>query len=177
MSKASLAKKSECEEWQALWEKFQKERPGAFGVAPFTEWCLANGHADLPKVNPLAILHRKIRQALREVRTRDPDGTLVRGMLPAKVPAVDENGNMTFDVEWDSIHRMSADHALLSFEQRDQNIGKQRRSANRDLQSFLKFNPNAKGHESDFRYFSFMDDPSETPPPPQKIKKPKRKPK
>ena len=175
MSRVSLAKKG-CEYWQSLWEKFQKETPGAFGVEAFTKWCLDNHHASLPKVDPEVILHRKIRQALREVRTRDPDGVLVRGMLPAKVPSLDKNGNMTFDVEWDSIHRMSADHALLSFDQRDQNIGKQRRSASRDLQSFLKFNTNAKGHEDEFRYFAFMEDAPE-PRPVQKIKKPKRKPK
>jgi hypothetical protein len=175
MSTVSLAKK-ECEQFQSLWEQYQKEHPGAFGVEPFTEWLLDNGHAMLPKVNPKTILHRRIKKALREIRIKDPDGAIVRGMLPAKVPIIDSNGNMVFDVQWDHIHRMSADHALLSFDQRDGNINKQRRSAKRDLQSFLKFNPNAKGHEHTFDTFSFMEEDYEPEDKPvQKISKPKKK--
>ena len=51
---------------------------------------------------------------------------------------------------------MSADFALSAFSQRDENIDKQRRSATRDVQSFLDNNPNAKGHEKQFGVFSFM---------------------
>lgn len=174
MSTVSLAKK-DCDQWQLLWEEYQKSHPGAFGVEAFTDWCLENDRTNLPKVNPKTILHRRIKKALREIRIKDPDGAIVRGMLPAKTPIVDSKGNMVFDVQWDHIHKMSADHALLSFDQRDGNIKKQRRSANRDLSSFLKFNPNAKGHEHAF-LFSFMDEDSEEPErkTPQKIRRPKK---
>ena len=56
---------------------------------------------------------------------------------------------------WDHIHEMSLDHALTSFDQRDANINKQKRSASRDLQSCLENNPNVAGHESQFQ-FDFM---------------------
>jgi hypothetical protein len=161
MSAASLAKKN-CEYWQGLWEKYQGEHPGAFGVESFSEWALKNDPDLMPKVNPKVVLRRRIRQALREIRIKDPDGVIVRGMLAAKTPSFDSNGNMVFDVKYDHIHRMSADHALLAFENRDENISKQQRSATRDLQSFLKHNPNAKGHEHNF-VFAFMTEEPETP--------------
>jgi hypothetical protein len=56
---------------------------------------------------------------------------------------------------------MSADHALLSFEQRDENIGKQQRSATRDLRSFLANNPNANGHEHQFVFAFITDEPEQ----------------
>jgi hypothetical protein len=171
MSTVSLAKKS-CEYWQALWEEYQRAHPGAFGVEAFTEWTLANNHTQLPKVNPRTVLYRQVKKALREIRIQDPDGVIVRGMLPAKVPVVDSNGNMVFDVQYDHIHRMTADHALLAFDQRDQNISKQKRSASRDLHSFLRHNPNAKGHEQSF-LFEFMEEEPE-PQVVQKIGKPKK---
>jgi hypothetical protein len=173
VSSAKRAKKKGCEYWQDLWEKYQKSHPGAFGVEQFTEWLLDNGHTNVPKVDPKTVLHRQIRKALREIRIKDPDGVIVRGMLPAKTPIVDRNGNMVFDVQYDHIHRMSADHALLAFEQRDENIGKQQRSASRDLQSFLRHNPNAEGHEKNF-VFAFMQDEPE-PQIVQKIARPLKK--
>jgi hypothetical protein len=172
MSAASLAKKN-CEYWRGLWEQYQSDHPGAFGVESFSEWALKNDPELMPKVNPKAVLRRRIRQALREIRIKDPDGVIVRGMLPAKTPAFDGNGNMVFDVKYDHIHRMSADHALLAFENRDENIGKQRRSATRDLQSFLKHNPNAKGQEHNFT-FAFMEEEPE-PQAVQKIARPRKK--
>ena len=76
-------------------------------------------------------------------------------MLPAAVPHFDEDGQMYLKVVYDHIHTMSVDHAMLVFDGRDTNITKQRRSATRDLASFLDNNPNAKGHESQF-VFGFM---------------------
>ena len=60
-----------------------------------------------------------------------------------------------FDIVWDHIHQMSLDHALLSFDQRDENIQKQKRSATRDLNSSLENNPNLEGQGDQFE-FEFM---------------------
>jgi hypothetical protein len=50
---------------------------------------------------------------------------------------------------------MSVDHALTSLSQRDAIIEQQRRSATRDVQSFLDNNPSAHGYRSQF-VFGFM---------------------
>jgi hypothetical protein len=98
-------------------------------------------------------------------------------MLPAKVPiTVDENGQMLlFDVVYDHIHTMSADHAMMTFEQRDENLRRQKRAATRDLESFLDNNPNAQGYRERF-LFEFSDD-SESEQVVQKIPESGKKPK
>ncbi len=80
-------------------------------------------------------------------------GRKVREMLPMKIESPDETGGGVSDVVWDHIHKMSLDHALSSFDQRD--INKQKRSASRDLQSCLDNNPNVAKHKSQFQ-FDFM---------------------
>lgn len=84
----------------------------------------------------------------------------MRQLLPAKVEAVDANGNRVFEVMWDHIHEMSLKHALESFDQRDANINKQKHAASRDLRSCLENNPNVAGHEPQF-LFDFMSEESE----------------
>jgi len=56
------------------------------------------------------------------------------------------------EVIWDHIHEMSLDHALNSFDQRDANINKQKRSATRDVQSCLDNNPNVAVHKTLFQF-------------------------
>jgi hypothetical protein len=82
-------------------------------------WAVGKGLLEDPKLNPRKELVRRARRAVREVRIKDEQGRTVREMLPAKIPVgVDDNGNMLFQVMYDHIHKMTADHALLSFDQR-----------------------------------------------------------
>ncbi len=159
MSTKSLAKTS-VEYWRFVRKQYQKEHSGAFSDDKLLDWALENGYADLPKPNPRAILKRELKRALRAARIHDLQGRKVREMLPAMIEAVDSAGNRVFEVMWDHIHEMSLDHALTSFDQRDANINKQKRSASRDLQSCLENNPNVAGHESQFE-FDFMTEKSE----------------
>ncbi len=151
------AAKSGCEFWQHIWRDYQRVHPGPFRPRAVVDWAIDNGLADLPKVNPKSVLVRRFKRAAREIRIKDPQGRAVREMLPAKLPVVDENGNLFLDLRYDHIHTMSAGYARLAFEQRDENIAKQKHAATRDLQSFIENNPNAKGHESQF-VFDFMVD-------------------
>ena len=97
---------------------YQKIHPGAFRVKTFVDWVVTQG-VPLPKVDPKLILERRVKRALREIRINDPKGRRVRGMLPARLPVTDEKGNLILDVVYDHIHKMSLDHAILSFDQRD----------------------------------------------------------
>ena len=155
--------KTEAEIWKDISQRYQREHPGAFRPADVVEYALQHGLADLPTVDPKAILKKKFKEAMRRLRMKDPQGRTVRTMLAAKVPngLTDEDGNLLFDLKYDHIHRMSVDHALNAFEQRDSNITKQRRSATRDLESFLENNPNAQGQEHQFE-FDFMKEQEET---------------
>jgi len=151
------------EQWARLWRRYQSEHPGPFLVEDFVDWALALRLADLPKVDAKKALIRKARQATRAARITDKQGRVVRELLPAKIPIkVDENGQiLLFEVQYDHLHTMSLDHALLAFDQRDDNIRKQKRRATSDLQSFLDNNPNAKGREHQF-VFEFVHEESET---------------
>lgn len=163
MSNRSLAKpKTNLEYWQWAWRKYQREHPGPFVAEHFVDWGLTNKVFDLPRVNPVKILIRKAKAAARAARIKDKQGRTVRELLPAKVPLeFDEHGNaLLFEVRYDHIHSMSANHALLAFDQRDENIEKQRNSASRDLASFLDNNPNAKGREHQFT-FNFQREEAE----------------
>jgi len=161
MSLKSMAK-TEAEIWNDISRQFQDEHPGAFRPDDVVEFALRHGLTDLPTVDPKAVLKKRFKDAMRRIRMDDPQGRRVRTMLAAKVPngLMDENGNLVLDLKYDHIHRMSVDHALNAFEQRDNNITKQRRSASRDLESFLDNNPNASGHEHQFE-FDFMKEQEE----------------
>lgn len=161
MSHTNTAK-TEAEIWSDISQQFQKEHPGAFRPNDVVEYALRHGLADLPTVDPKAILRKRFKEAMRRLRMDDPQERRVRTMLAAKVPngLTDEHGNLLFDLKYDHIHRMSMDHALNAFEQRDGSITKQRRSATRDLESFLDNNPNAYGHEHQFE-FDFMKEQEE----------------
>ena len=155
MSKKNTGR-TEAEMWELILLRYKKANPGAFRSEDVVEWALQEGLADLPRVDPKAILKRKLKSAMRRMRMVDPQGRKVRKMLPAKIAtAIDENGTELFDIVWDHIHEMSLDHALLSFDQRDENIQKQKRSATRDLDSSLDNNPNLEGCREQFE-FGFM---------------------
>lgn len=161
MSLKSMAK-TDAEAWKDISQQYQKEHPGAFRPDDVVEFALRHGLASLPTVDPKTILKKRFKDAMRRMRMDDPQGRRVRTMLAAKVPngLSDEDGNLLFDLRYDHIHGMSVDHALNAFEQRDSNIAKQRRSASRDLESFLENNPNAEGYEYQFE-FDFMKEPEE----------------
>lgn len=158
---ANSAKKSSGEYWRWVWQQYQKDHPGPFRFEDLVEWATKKGLIDMPKINPKKLLIQQAKRAARESRINDKQGRRVREMLPAKIPIeYDEHGNMLmFEVRYDHIHAMSADHALLSFDQRDDNINKQKKSATRDLISFLENNPNAVGREGQFVFDFLADDP------------------
>lgn len=163
MSKAKTGK-SQQEYWEWLQDKYKKLYPGGFTAESFVNWAVEEGYIDDPKINPRGLLVKKTKQALRSRRIVDKQNRKVRGYLPAKIPTgTDSNGNLIFDVVWDHIHEMSADHAFLSFDQRDKNITKQRRSATNDLFSFVDNNPNADGLESQFLFDFMINDPPASP--------------
>jgi hypothetical protein len=120
------------------------------------EWALENHLWKLPDYNEKRVFATKFKKAARRRRMRDGRQRLVRTVIAAKFRCIDENGQQYFDVMWDYLHETTVDFALVSFQQRDKNITKQRRSATRDLQSLLEFNPNMKGHEESFGHFAFM---------------------
>ncbi len=161
MSVASL-RKTNTEIWLYVWSEYRKEHPGPICLEKANTWALEKKLINLPKVDPVKLLLRDARRAARDVRIIDQQDRKVRAMLPAKIPLeVDENGNtLLWEMQYDDIHEMSAHHALLAFEQRDDNIKKQQRSASRDLASFLDNNPNAKGREEQF-VFDFMTEKQE----------------
>jgi len=147
------------EYWKYVLQQFKKEHSGAFSDDALLDWAVENGYADLPKPNPRAILKHELKRTLRAARIHDLQGRKVREMLPARVDAVDAAGNKVFEVMWDHIHEMSLEHALTSFDQRDTNINKQKRSASRDVQSCLENNPNVVGHESQFQFDFMTEEP------------------
>jgi hypothetical protein len=147
---------------ECLWDlmdSYRRERGGAYSMEDLSDWILANRLLPPPRVNPRQILVRKLKQAARRRRFTDLQGRAVRTMVAAKYERLDENGNMILEVVWDYLHEMSVDHALVSFSQRDENICKQRRSATRDVQSFIDNNPNAKGHEAQFQFGFMLEEP------------------
>jgi len=158
MSTQSLAN-TPVEHWHICCERYQELHPGPFSVRRFTKWAVQEKLVDLPEVDPMRMLIKTASEAVKKFRVRDKQNRLVREMLPARVPVeVDENGNgLLFEVRYDHIHTMSTDHALLVFEQKDENINKQQRSATRELQSFLDNNPNGAGRQKLFQ-FGFVQD-------------------
>jgi hypothetical protein len=156
--------KTQQEYFEWVRDLYKKKHPGGFTAEQVVDWGVEKGYFQDPKVNPRTILVKKFKSALRTCRIIDKQNRKVRGYLPAKIPThTDENGNLIFDVVWDHIHEMSAEHAMLSFTQRDENIDKQKRSASRDVHSFVDNNPNAKGMESQFLFGFMIEEPSGPP--------------
>ena len=147
--------------WLGLKDRFVKENPGPFRAEDLIDWAIENGLADEPRIHPRRIMTQKLKRAFRSARIRDKQGFIVREMLPAKIERADENGNLIFDLVWDHIHEMSLDHAFMAFDQRDENISKQKKSATRDLKSCLKNNPNVQGHELQFQFGFMTEEPQE----------------
>jgi len=157
MSTRSMGK-SKTEYWEYVLQQFRKSHPGAFSDDEFLDWALEQNYVDLPRPNPRMILKREVKRALRAARVRDPQGRLVREMLPVKIEATD-GGKKDREVVWDHIHEMSLDHALTTFDQRDININEQKQAASRDVRSCLDNNPNVKGHESQFEFDFMLGEP------------------
>jgi hypothetical protein len=154
MLRKKLAKSQDEQYWD-LMDAYHDRYGGMYTMESVTNWIRDNDLLPEPKINPWGIVTRRLRQAARRRRFKDPQGRTVRAMLPAKHQMVDENGNLFMEVVWDYLHKMSLDHALTAFHQRDENIEKQKLSATKDVQSCIDNNPNVKGHEDQF-VFGFM---------------------
>ena len=154
MSQKSMGKTTD-EVYLDLLAEFRKSHPGPVRFEDVGDWIDAQRLLPPPKVNAARVHTRKLKQAARRKRMMDASGRKVRVWLAAKLERFSANGQKVFDVIWDQLHEMSLDHALTSFEQRDEIIGKQQRAATRDVQSCLEFNENVAGHESLF-VFKFM---------------------
>ena len=141
-----------------IFQKFRDDNPGRrVRMEDVARHIHDQGLLPTPSVDVVQLHTRKLKQAARRKRINDLKGRKIRPWLAAKIERFTANGQKVFDVVWDHIHEMSIDHALSAFGQRDDVIKKQKRSATRDLQSFLDFNPNAEGHERQF-IFDFMDE-------------------
>ena len=147
MLRKTLAKSHDKFLWD-LMDSYRDQFGGGYRMEDLSGWILDNGLLPPPKISSKKLLTRMLKQAARRRRFKDPQGRTVRKMLPAKNSMIDENGNMFFEVVWDHLHEMSANHALTSFSQRDENIEKQKLAATRDVHSFLENNPNAQGYEN-----------------------------
>ena len=91
-------RKSGTEMWQFIVRQYRNEIPGPFCDEDVLDWALDKGFAELPEVNPRAILRRDLKRALRASRMSDPQGRKVRVMVPIKQEAIDANGNRVFRV-------------------------------------------------------------------------------
>ena len=141
-----------------LWdfiEAYRKEHERAFRMENVAKWILDNELLPPPRVHPVRLMTRTLKQAARRRRFRDTQGRTVRQALAVKVKHVDAKRNLFFVVVWDYLHEMSLDHALAACSQRDENIEKQRLAAARDVQSILDNNPNVAQHKGQFK-FNFM---------------------
>lgn len=156
MSATNMAKTKD-EVYLELWDRFREETWGPWSAETFGRWIHANQLMPDPTVDVVKLHARKAKQALRRKRIHDLKGRKIRAWLAVKIEKMTSNGQMVMEVIWDHIHEMSLDHALSTFEQRDEVITKQRRSATRDLQSCLDFNPNVQGHDKQF-VFGFLDE-------------------
>lgn len=160
MSKRSLAK-SHDEFLQDCMDAYRREHEGAFRMEDMAQWILDNGLLPAPRIDPVRLLTRTLKQAARRMRFRDKQGRRVRKMLAAKIDRIDANGNRIIDVVWDYLHEMSLDHALIAFTQRDEIIEKQKLAATRDVHSVLDNNPNIAGHETQFTFSFMVEEPIE----------------
>ena len=132
-----------------------RRKHGACRMEDVMEWIWANDLVDKPKVNPKAILTKKLKQAARRKKFRDAQGRTVRELIAAKIEREDARGQKYIDVIWDHIHEMSLSHALTAYTQCDEIIDKQCKSATRNVVSSLENNPNLAGYEDQF-VFRFM---------------------
>ena len=64
MSKKNTGR-TEAEMWELIWLQYQRENPGAFRSEDVVDWALKKGLADLPRMDPKAILKRKLKSAMR----------------------------------------------------------------------------------------------------------------
>jgi len=153
MSRKGLAKTSD-ETYVQLWADF-KTKYGPCRMEDVAQWISDNQLLPDPKIDAVVAHTRKLKQAARRQRGRDPQGRTVRTIIPAKIERTDESGNTVIDVVWDYLREMSVHHAMTAFSQREEGIEKQKKAASREVRSFLDNNPNAKGHEEQFK-FDFM---------------------
>jgi hypothetical protein len=154
MLRKNIAKSHDEFLWD-LMDSYYDQNGGGYSMEELSDWILDQGLLPTPNISPKKLLTRQLKQAARRRRFKDAQGRTVRKMLPAKHKRQDDNGNMYIDVVWDYLHEMSADHALMSFSQRDENIERQKMAATRDVNSCLENNPNVLGHEDQFK-FGFM---------------------
>jgi len=160
MSRKSLAKSHDEFLWDYI-DDYRNQHGGGFRMEDVAQWILDNDLLPSPRINPVRLLTRNLKQAARRRRFRDAQGRTVRKVVAAKIDRVDASGNRVFDVVWDYLHEMSLDHALTSFSQRDEIIEKQRLAATRDVHNFLENNPNAAGHEDQFQFAFMLEEPME----------------
>lgn len=154
MSQTSTAKSTD-ELYLEILEKLRNNLGRPVRMEEVGRYIHEHGLIPTPKVDVVALHVKKLKQAARRKRVEDLKGRKIRPWLAAKIARWTENGQQLLDVVWDHIHEMSLDHAFAVFDQRDEGIKKQKKSATRELQSFLEFNPNAAGHQQEF-VFDFM---------------------
>ncbi len=156
MSATSTAKTQD-EIYLDQWYQYRAAHHGPVCTKEFARWVYSKELIPNPKIDLVKIHEQKVKQALRRNRIKDLTGRKIKPWVAVKIEKMTANGQKLIQVVVNHLHEMSLDHALTAFGQCDDLISKQRRSATRNLQSFLEFNPNAVGHERLF-VFAFMDE-------------------
>ena len=155
MSRTNTEKTVE-EQYMELFEEFRRQQGGGVRAKDVAEWIDAQGKLPKPTVDAVTVHTRKLKQAIRKKRIRDLRGRQIQPIVAIKVEKMTSGGQTTFEFVYDYLHEMTLDHALAHFNQKDDNITKQKKASTRNLQSCLDFNPNVQGHEDEFNYFDFV---------------------
>ena len=122
------------EQYLALFAEYRELVGKGVRVKEFARWIADNKKLPEPVVD-IAVLHaRRAKNAIRRKRVRDLCGRQIQPVVAIQIEKMTRGGQKVMDVIYDYLHGMSLDHALTHFEQKDKNIGKQRKASTRNLQ-------------------------------------------
>lgn len=162
-------KKAECtkpntELMEELYRSYAQQHAGPVRIEDIAEDAITRQLWRQDRDSAKRELKRKLTQWAKSQKYRDAQGRQVRLFHAAKYPkCVDKNGQMIFETMWDEHLKMTAIHAMLSFEQRARQIEGAHRSLVNDAESFNDNNPNGALHpiqlEFDWERSSAVESP------------------
>lgn len=106
------------EQYQKLWHQYQAEHGGK-PESPYvvTKWAVENGLAELPVVDPYAVMADKMTQALREELATDSKGRRYRRNHAVRIT----RHGVQFSL-WAELETAPRDHMLKAFAQRRRSV-------------------------------------------------------
>lgn len=106
------------EQYQKLWHKYQDEH-GGVPESPYvvTKWAVENGLADLPIVDPYAVMADRMTQALREEVATDSKGRRYRRNHAIRITRHGVQQSL-----WAELETAPRDHMLKAFAQRRRSV-------------------------------------------------------